>query len=270
MSGSGTQQDPYIVTTWEELTNGSMSSAYYAWAGGDLDFNDIQPEGFTSQVEITGNVDFRGATFKNFYGRNASIMFHYSIENLNFLNAYFSGNSAFVFGKLGISTVKNCKFSGIIETSGTATIFYQYYRTTCQSCSFNFEANVDHDLIFGGKNVIFRDCLIITNVEQTGEYFQSTFESTSAEGYLDNCKLEGKYLRKNGAWVRVGDRNGRTKNCFFNFESGVYIFYSEAGTSIYNSEKITCSGAAGAVGCTTAQLEDAAYLRSIGFPIGVD
>lgn len=270
MTGSGTQQDPYIVTTWEELTNGSTSADYYAWAGGDLDFNDIQPEGFTSQVAITGNVDFRNATFKNFYGRNASIKFQRSIENLNFLNAYFSGNSAFIFGGLAQSTVNNCKFSGIMETSSTAYIFHHRNQSTCKSCSFNIEANVDYDLSFGSKDIIFRDCLIITNVEQTGYNFLYVYGDSVAKGYLDNCKLEGKYLRKNGTYVRVGDGNSRTKNCFFNFESGVYQFNSNAGTSIYNSDKITVSSTTGTVGCTTAQLEDAAYLRSIGFPIGVD
>ena len=53
------------ISTWDELL-ATVAGEEYIWTGGDLDFNEIMPTGFTSTITINGSIDFNGAVFSNF------------------------------------------------------------------------------------------------------------------------------------------------------------------------------------------------------------
>lgn len=53
------------IETWEELL-ATQANTEYIWTGGNLNFDEIQPNGFDSTIAINGSVDFNGATFFNF------------------------------------------------------------------------------------------------------------------------------------------------------------------------------------------------------------
>ena len=73
------------ISTWEELL-ATEDGTEYLWTGGDLDFNEIQPTGFTSPVTINGSVDFNGAAFKNFRSMASYAVF--SSVNTNVFKQY--------------------------------------------------------------------------------------------------------------------------------------------------------------------------------------
>ena len=283
MTGSGTQQDPYILTTWEDLI--ADKSGYCEWYGNDLDFNDIQPNGFTSLVTIYGTIDFRGATFKNFYSRmnstGGALLFRSDISNLNFINAYFqTSTSPLIQVGTGYSTAyaaNDCRFSAVIATERDATDILgsvsssQYYNyTTYRRCAFNFEASSTAQIRLASSNARFIDCTIGVDVTQDGNEIANMYSSGDYAGKFDNCKFTGRYLNISG-YVKVGTTESRHKNNFYGFNEGTYLFASGGGISIYNSNNVTAyEGSSNAIGCTTSQLGNAGYLRSIGFPIGVD
>lgn len=108
ITGSGTKSDPFLIDTWDDLISSRAVDSYVEWIGGDLDFNDIRPQGYTSKITIYGRIDFHNATFRNFRGIYANtitaIEFNsnktYSftdggIFNLKFVNMYITRNGIF-------------------------------------------------------------------------------------------------------------------------------------------------------------------------------
>lgn len=64
-TGTGTAADPYVVDNWDDfLTVCNISTTtYIVWDDAEekvVDFNEINPQGYDSTIEIKGNVDFNG------------------------------------------------------------------------------------------------------------------------------------------------------------------------------------------------------------------
>lgn len=69
-TGTGTQADPYIVDNWDDFLSvcNLTTSTWIRWADADekiIDFNEINPQGYDSAIEIKGNVDFNGWELRN-------------------------------------------------------------------------------------------------------------------------------------------------------------------------------------------------------------
>lgn len=277
MTGSGTQADPYILTTWEELLN---ASGYCEWHGGNLNFNDIQPSGFTSLVSIGGIIDFKGATFINFKSKNTAtqnpggIIFTSSISNLNFLKARFENVRSpliQVARTPNSGTATSCAFEGEVTTThdvdiiGSAYSSSYYDRSNYQKCAFRFRANTTAQIWFATGTAGFIDCDIYTDIIQNGAEFSNIYRGGTGEynSRFSNCRLRGRFINSGGDYVKVGDTNSRHGFNFFDFDSGTYLLLSSSSKSVYNLEKITAyEGTTNVVGCTSAQLSSVSYLRS--------
>lgn len=268
MTGSGTAQDPYILTTWQELIASRGADTYSVWQGGNLDFNTIAPNGFSSDVTIHGAVDFSGATFKNLYLRNCSLKMSYgvgSIKNWNLINCYILPEySAIYFGIALYNYVNDVKISMLVTPSADDKTAidcgygngYLYFNR----CAITVDCITPYSFFLSSSLGDYKDCTFNFNIKQSGtvlsEYQRSNFI---------NCKVNGRVLNTSGNSIGLGSNNSAT---FYNFDSGTYTASSTV-TSVYDSGKCTITGT-NVTGCTTAQLGNAEYLRSVGFPIGVD
>lgn len=268
MTGSGTQQDPYILTTWAELIANRSESSYSIWQGGDLDFNTIAPNGFTSDVIIRGAVDFSGATFKNLYLRNCGLRMNHgvgSIKNWNLINCYILPEyGAIYFGTALYNYVNDVKISMLITPStddetaidcGYVSGYLYFNR-----CAITVDCITPYSFFLSSSLGDYKDCTFNFNIKQS-----STMLSEWGRSTFVNCKVNGQVLNTSGNSIGLGSSNSGT---FYNFDSGTYTASSTA-TSVYDSSKCTITGT-NVIGCTTAQLGNAEYLRSVGFPIGVD
>lgn len=68
MTGKGTKDDPYIVATWDEFLDvcDDGSSTYVECARNVVwDMDEIAPNGITSGISLSANVDGSGATIRN-------------------------------------------------------------------------------------------------------------------------------------------------------------------------------------------------------------
>lgn len=268
MTGSGTQADPYILTTWQELIASRGQSTYSIWQGGNLDFNTIAPNGFTSDVKIYGAVNFNNATFKNLYIRNGGLYFYNgvgSIQKLNLINCYIIPQySAITFGTALNNYVDDVKISMLVTPSAddkTAiecgyTNGYLYFNR----CAITVDCITPYSFFLSSSLGDYKDCTFNFNIKQSGATLSQWGRSTFV-----NCKVNGQVLNTSGNSIGLGSSNSGT---FYNFDSGTYTASSTA-TSVYDSSKCTITGT-NVIGCTTAQLGNAEYLRSVGFPIGVD
>lgn len=242
MQGTGTQTDPYIPATWGEfVTAVGTSGAYVSLpeGGGVFNMNEIAPEGGIKIeikcTEIQGN-DW---VIKNAY----NIIFHISsgykkISRLHFLNFYHMRNTHF-FSNGSDSTISECKFSGISASPGIYSVISS---GTLRRCSFNFKFIDKAYRSFSNLKLYF--CKVaIDHSDSTSTYDDEEDENM----YYYNCFFEHK-------------TNANNRKLYFAGNSS--ILHSDAGNYILsaNGEKISV---------TEDQLKDAAYLRSIGFPIAL-
>lgn len=269
MTGSGTSQDPYILTTWQELIANREANTYSVWQGGDLDFNTIAPNGFTSDVKIYGAVNFNNATFKNLYIKNGGLYFYNgvgSIQKLNLINCYIIPQyDAITFGTALNNYVNDVKISMLVSPNTDGGTFigcgygsngYLYLKR----CAITIDCITSYEVYLSYVSGDFQDCTFNFNIKQS-----STVLSKYQRSNFINCKVNGRVLNTSGNSIGLGSNNSAT---FYNFDSGTYTASSTV-TSVYDSGKCTITGT-NVTGCTTAQLGNAEYLRSVGFPIGVD
>jgi hypothetical protein len=99
-TGAGTQDNPYVVSSWDDfLTVCNINpTTYIVWADVEnkvVDFNEINPQGFTETIAMKGIIDFNGWELRNFYS-TAQIAFQLgngysetaqSLSNLRITNA---------------------------------------------------------------------------------------------------------------------------------------------------------------------------------------
>lgn len=175
-TGTGTQDDPYIVDSWDSYYNLLQGSSryqtlYYKFADVDnkvVDFNDIKPEGYAVPIQCNGFTDFNGWTFRNLRMINVVSVFDTGskkntdkwnkseLKNGKFENMYIeSTNNHFglvsydAFSWYYLNTyMVNISFSGTFMFKGTGSTNLIGYASSDYSsltsnhyigCSFNFD-----------------------------------------------------------------------------------------------------------------------------------
>lgn len=266
MTGTGTQNDPYIVDNWADYRNAvSQSSVAYIEFNDNsenkvIDFNEICPEGYSNTIAFSGNTKFNGWVFRNFYSvaSGALIINGSGITGLNFENFYWQvPNSASYFIAGGSDAIaKNCNFSGKIAVTGSEPRFSNM-KLSC--CALNLSIS------FSGSS--FKTCYydiensdIILDVVSANSFYGSY-------NRIINSRISGKI---SASQVNIDDSGGSGYN-IINLESNQPLIYKGNGISVYNSDLAEKnSSSTKLVGCTPEQLKNAEYLYSIGFPIGID
>lgn len=279
MTGSGTQQDPYILTTWADLITERGESTYSEWHGGDLDFNDIQPSGFTSGITIYGGIDFKNATFKNFRmiysGTESCIEFRSAINggifNLNFLNFYITktqvnnGSEIFYFLWRGNGVPRNnLKFSGRIDMNGgtsnnvTVPIFGflnggSGYYAGINGLSANIEAIVVNGTtnyttalsIFEGTNgsgTTYGATPFVKNSDVTINMdctYNSDIVPVIVKSTMQNCRIEGKVTYNGNTGGQIMYRSYSNGGGNRFLLEGNGYYVYQGGVSVYDSSKMS-------------------------------
>lgn len=262
MTGSGTEQDPYIVDNWTDFSTIDITSSdiYVRWADGEnkiIDFNDFKPEGFSETIFLPYSVNFNGWTLKNLHSTANPALSGISgskpskIYGLTLENFYFIGGVSFRYFEF-----QNCIFSGTAQSSSALSLF-------AYSPFANGAINVS---LYGAAQITafsYSECKnsdIVMTV--TGNRFNIT---SFCNAY--NSRFSGK--------IRV-DSNDNVAlaigySCVCNLESNRLLSSSGYTISIYNSDlSQATTSSQNFIGCTTEQLKDAEYLYNLGFPIGVD
>ena len=276
ITGTGTSADPYVVTTWAEFIATTADGVYIKLpdGGGTFDMNDYYPQGITSTISLRGFINGNGWTIKNAAAYTSTPAFQMStssqngkLSNLNFENFRqgFSPTSSANHAMLiacgtGYSgeALYRCKFSGLLQNTNDPGDYYTEIinlgtSATIEQCSFNIKStgagrvNVSLSTSWSAKlnncNVKL-DCegaffgLYMNNTYVTGEAGSIGFTQISTDSVID-CNST---LINHAAW-------GTNSNV------------------LINTDKYTGTIPSDCTGVTAAQLKDADYLSSIGFPI---
>lgn len=317
MTGTGTQNDPYIISDWNDfITAIGTSDAYvefpkdlthtqdtnvdpnklYTDANGVvqtnvqpsdlvnlyengfvLDANDYAPSGIASTITMNcANINGYGGYIKNLASTTVDIfenavdtninqlaILNINVENVSFINTTAAG-----------MTYAKCIFSGRAKgnNTGTHTVFGDVANThssSYNSCAFNFDIVGNYNL-FNYLNYYgyayagpLYDCnLNITHIDRS---------DISAIGTLW-LRLENSYLTGEMANAVNVTITAQSHYGVIEVEKGGSINVNDAqgGTVqliLINNELYSGTIPTGCMGVTTAQLKDASYLSSIGFPI---
>ena len=195
MSGTGTQSDPYVVTTYAELVEKAAESDKYIKIGNDINITDEYPNGDKPQLTLNNHIDGDGKTIANWYktttGYDIIVNSGGQVENLKIKNIYKTYSYEFMDfrgGNAGYHFI-NCDFSGVI-----ADIFMQAvdsYGSTnnFKSCSFNISTTrSDGSGRFVSNNwsyIGMKDCYLkFKTVNDT------TIFATSRDTFVDGCYIE--------------------------------------------------------------------------------
>lgn len=278
ITGSGTEQDPYIVDNFAEFdaVRNISTDTYIEYSNDEVDFNDIQPQGYTERFILAGHITMTNIIWKNFTSRaDDAISFGGSIQgiylqcnNCKIINAYHisSASERYLFiSRRGDVVFNNCEISyrqDVGNASGTTGLLRDAGGDqTFSACAITIKSygnkNNTWRLADGGT---FKFCNINLDV-------QANKFDYPLQGFM--CWYSGKIDIKTAT---SNNRSGGKGNLVWDVEitqpitltaTSLYTFLS-----IYNSDKatITATDSNMLVGVTSAQLKDTGYLYSLGFP----
>lgn len=291
VTGSGTQQDPYIVENWEDFLSVKESDTphYIKFADNSnkvIDFNNIQPEGFNSPITMSGYFDFNGWEFRNMKFNNTSSCFKYSsiegtnypileLKNLKLTNFVWdvAGSSRYLFFQYSTTPTSSnaCKvydvrINGEITTYTTDNIFlfHNMYTTECNIVlNISLINNTNSNL--GLRTYLFGDGIQNSNIKIVGTGLVSltlgTIKKSLIQGKMD-CDSNNRvlYFGNNS----IGNNSNSNvilleTSSNISYSGGISIFNNDIAPNIVETTYLK--------GCTTEQLKDPSYLASIGFNI---
>ena len=269
ISGSGTEQDPYIVDNWVDLKTCAANNVWVE-LNADINLLDNYPTGNVPQLNVYGSkIDGKGHSILNCYHTINEPMIRSSsadgyIKNLNFGNIYHTTSSAFINPNTTDNYLfQNCKIWGITvggftEKSGNSSVYKTFYGCSiCIKCLNNWFTN----------NAKYESCnvyvdLTLSNYQHLVEYhWQYNFVSC----YLEVHNIAR--LANNDEWAFSGS------NCVLNFyqSSGINVanLRQESGLiSILNKTNAPSLTATQYLkNVTQENWLNPIYLNSIGFNI---
>lgn len=264
ITGTGTQADPYIVDTWTDFVSAFNESSKYITFPADtvFDFNEIQDYAgkLTGRYNtVLGNgINFRNIMLET--GAFISATNKNTFDNMRFTNLYFTGDARFISSSNNNNWCYfiNCQFSGVFQG--------------------NSKFNDSGDKLYFGKSLTSVGCGINLKLSE-----QAVFRATAYSCYCYNCQLTldcessatdrsfNIYNSLIEGNIGGANRSIWAVNCIVNADIETTLTNSNTSSiSVLNSDKIKTGGSSSGFATVTAkQLQNAAYLSSIGFPIGV-
>lgn len=276
MLGTGTQLDPYQITTVAEFRSMNDSTAYFklmndldvndspwatGWTSVTLRFKEFDGDGYeirnindltaNNTITFASSGVFKNVKILNIIKDRGTIFYLNNSLNLDFTDTTISANfvesvSSYIFycgsGGIGILNVKN----SAITVSGKLTSVSSGYtgETTILNCMINFD-----NAIISGNIIYTGDSNYINRVSLTGKA---------------NITTSGRYLlgrAPKSCYCAVDFTDSTYKPKFANTDPTSPCFYDKD----LMGETLTAQTNVHAL--TTAQCKDKDYLNSIGFVV---
>lgn len=273
VSGTGTQNDPYIITTYDELVEKAAESGEYLKIDNDINIIEEYPDGDMPQLVIKAVIDGNNKVISNWYYNSADSLILISdagarVDDLTFRNLYtnistnrysviyttVAGGSDYVFN--------NCNFSGVVNNSFCwDNSGFKYFNR----CSFNLKCTFSGELFSADNHVVptGNSCYIKVHctkacyINYYAWWIDSYFEVTA-----DDAVKSSVMFRKDST-------------CFDNCVIDSYLTATEtitgdnAAISIVNSTHAPNYSVASNIALVDdTHWLDVSYLASIGFNAG--
>lgn len=157
VTGTGTIDDPFVVTTYSELVNTASTFSVYIKVGNDINITDEYPDGDMPPLQVNSPIDGDGHVISNWYRTVGALIIAISdanhVDNLTIKNIYVTYDGA-IFSLPTNNAAwhfNNCKFSGYVRGClYDSTSAYNQFK----NCSFNIK--IDND---SSRYVMYSNCL---------------------------------------------------------------------------------------------------------------
>lgn len=284
MTGTGTENDPYIVDNIADFrTACQKKSEVYVELSSDIDCMDDETisDGWTTLRINCKKIDGKGHTIKNIYttaGYTSDMIvlmngsLSEGIHNLNFENIFFNhtGNGC-LFLSSGAGYFKNCNFSGIINSSSDYCFCNASIRMT--KCTFNFKIYSTKTSGFRFSYSSMESCEVRLDVSAvktsvTANTIARYFKNSYAVGSI---KFQNTDINASKTRMFYSASNSYIAMSVVNVGSG--FKFSDTNVSLacfYNAdllENAEFEAQDNVYALTTEQCKDRDYLNSIGFVV---
>lgn len=141
-TGSGTQTDPYIVDNWDDFLSvcNISSTTYIVWDDAEdkvVDFNEINPNGFTDTIYLKGFIDFNNWELRNFYSTaqiaiqlgNSYSDTPQSVSNLRIVNAKHDATSTNEHDFIRVWTKDGSTLDDVVVSLEFSATSYKFLNT---------------------------------------------------------------------------------------------------------------------------------------------
>lgn len=266
ITGTGTEQDPYVVTTYDELVAKAAESGKYVKIGNDIDVLAEYPDGDAPMLSIINTVDGNNMKLKNFYKTAGtgdyciSVSGDGSLTNTDFVNI----NTTKSFAYTEARPITNCKFAG----KCSSYIVYGNEFRGVSKCSFNMDCGSSYPFRINDSGLL-SDC----NIKVKSSAVDIFETSNRADLTLTNCYIEGDMPNYSGIHgSNDGGGYSNYDNCVFDITTSQTFTlnprWHTASTSIINiTHAPNCTASGQVTGVSDEHWLDVAYLQSVGFNI---
>ena len=286
-TGTGAQDDPYVVDDWDSLTEKIADTEAYVTVADnvDIDLTKIYPEGIPySNAQPLLNFackefDGNGITIRNAYnlsrrtGSNAVIECAVTcdaLSNMNFVNFYINSATELIKSRKTGSyiTVAHCTFKGIWFTSITEP--WEHIKRFFD-CVFNIKYTTVGSTAYMYNTATFDSCWLRfdTNTKWNGSNGFQHFVNTYLEGRFTVTSNSQKIIDTGNSLVSIinatldaGEYTGIT---IYSWSSSIDILVN-SDKYIGTITPTVNSGANPFIEVTDSQLKDYDYLKNI-FPV---
>lgn len=303
MTGTGTQNDPYVVYTLEELL--SVNGANYITLGADIDANAEGYEYVLEPIKIGGNgspctFDGAGHKISNLTIRNTnffqfttgSYSYNGYLVNTDFINCKLIGGGFFIRNNTinhNMSYIQNCKFSIAVNGQGYG-IFFLDNTLTMEECA----VDITYSYLSAGQigTIVSAGCAVrrstfIIRVSDGSVIWSSPllFYYTGIVTIVDSgfIFVGCKFANSSGVNICVkptsSGANTSIFHCYFVFDNCKYTTYDSSISSVgfdatYATSNLCCisdcehmkyNNDAPYSKITKEQIQSKEYLQSIGW-----
>jgi hypothetical protein len=198
MTGTGTKTDPYIISTWDELTTTVTQNDVYIELGSDIDGKELgaitipNTGGSGSYPLNCALLDGKDHSIKNIFLLDSPNVFSgvkaNTIKNLTFTNIYLSHSSLFLFDdQTNLPTFINCHFNSecVNRSEFIDNRVVSLYATAFRKCTFhiqckNSEFTRTRPYSVDRRPILLDDCVL----ELYGEFYRSIFSAQLVNTYV--------------------------------------------------------------------------------------
>lgn len=281
MTGTGTQADPYKVTSWAELMTALPQDGKYAELQNDIDLRGVTIT--NGQIFIACNLNGKNHAIKNAYLKGGvvysnflfKLAYNVTVQNLKLHNWYadnvtiFNGdNSAPSYSPM--PSLKNISFTGNL-VNGATFLSGEWRIDNPKFYDSDIYIIADDTQPIKGdiKYALFNNCNVKIEGKCSGGIIYASFRNTKLSGKVDLYEPS----QYNYA-IHIIENNSIDCDSVVDFEvngSATWTaeFASETlavNTDVLNNVSITQQSTF--INCTALQINDETYLSQNGFPLG--
>lgn len=276
LTGTGTQQDPWIAQNYSDIREAYdqvalITGTHYLELAQDIDCNDYGVT-FKWDTMQTGNnsamiFDLKGYTIKNVSVASGAFMFKFSgsfpseIKNGLILNAFLNeakGFNSYLSGVYTASQLKNMSLSVNITGSDS-----EIFDIGIDSCAIYVEGSNNNHIFITQTNV-GKKCKF-TDIELAVDNCTTIFSGDSDS--VSDCRIRGKANVSQGY---LTDSYPLFESCVFDLETNALYTstYSGSATGVINRDKVPSNfEPRGLTMVTSQEIINGNELREAGFVV---